>query len=143
MSPVKIIFVVFFSTFFLVLGVDLTRFYVAYDAIAKALAQSVDAGLIAGTDDDTRSLGKLEVDLVSAKVAATDILRKNLKLDSGLENDNFKNSSLQIQIVYTNDVPRLEGVFSTHLNLYAGKLFGLSEFPLRIPKRTPYINTYR
>lgn len=143
MSAVKIMFVVFFCTFGLLFGIDLTRFYLAYDAISKGLSQSVDAGLIAGTDDTTRALGELQLNMDATRIAVRDVLKNNLSLDDALQNDNFKNSQLDIQLIYTNGNPRLEAVFSTHLSLVAGKMIGLPEYPLKIPKRTPYLSIYK
>jgi Flp pilus assembly protein TadG len=142
-SGFKIIFYILFSVVFTVIFTDVFRIYAAHQKIADALAQSVDAGLIAGTDQDTRSAGKLEIDLNKARAGVTNILMNNLKLDNRLENRFFTGSQLDIRLQYRNGSPRLESTFKTNIPIYSTKLFGFSEYSITVPKKTPYLTDFK
>ncbi|NHN34883.1 hypothetical protein [Paenibacillus agricola] len=143
MSSVKLMFIIYFCVFVMIFVVDRIRIELVHDAIGDALSQALDAGLIQGTDDASRSLGELQLDMNAAQIAVNEVLKSNLKLDNGLSNDDYKDSQLDVTMVYQNGTPRLEAVFSTHITLYSGTMVGIGEYPIRIPKRTPYLTNYK
>ncbi|CAN7767081.1 hypothetical protein LJR153_007307 [Paenibacillus sp. LjRoot153] len=142
-SGVKIILFILISVVFTVVFTDVFRVYAAHQKIADALAQAVDAGLIAGTDQDTRSAGKLEIDINKANAGVKEILRNNLNLNNQLENKLFTSSYLVIRIQYRKGSPRLESTFSTNIAIYSTKIFGLREYTITVPKKTPYLTGFK
>lgn len=143
MSAHKYMFAILFGAFFLFVMSDVLRIWFAYDKIAKALSQSVDAGLIQGTDESTLNLGKLQINLNDAQSGIISVLKSNLRLDNALESDVYTGSQLSVQMTYMNGIPRLEATFSTHISLIAGKMFGYTAYPMQINKRTPYLMNYK
>jgi len=107
------------------------------------MTQAVDAGLIqGGIQEDIRS-GFVRLDESLARSAVRDTVQSNLKLNSQLTNEGYKNSNLQTNITYRNGQPRLEAQFNTQISLTAGRLVGLSTYSLTVTKKTPYMAKYK
>ncbi|MDY7989824.1 hypothetical protein UY536_03410 [Paenibacillus polymyxa] len=118
---------------------DIGVTYMAYLKIEKAVEQSLDAAIVAATEDMERQRGHLRLDQDSAQQTISSKLQGNLNLDRHLNNTFFHSSSLQVGITYAGDMPRIEMEYRTHLELGAGKMFGLDAWPLTVKKKTPYL----
>lgn len=140
---IKTIFSIFFATFALFVFVDVSTVWYAYTAIGKTMAQAVDAGLIRGGIQEDLRTGYARLDLDLARSAVRDTIQTNLKLNNQLESKGYTNSSLQTDLKYFNNQPRLEAEFKTHVTLVAGRLVGLSSYPVTVTKKTPYLAIYK
>lgn len=131
------------GSFFLLLAVDVISVYSSYVKIERALNQALDAGLVAGNQAYEAQLGFARMDLGKARDSARDVMRETLRLDSNFNSDSYRNSTLTVDLVYTNNNPRLEAVYSTHIMIISGKLFGYDGIPITVAKKTPYLMEYK
>ncbi|ALP37972.1 hypothetical protein ASL14_19055 [Paenibacillus sp. IHB B 3084] len=118
---------------------DLGVVYTGYFKMEKAAEQSLDAAIVAASGDIERQHGQLRLNQNVAERTVSATIQSNLNVDSHLNNTFFHSSSLQVGITYKGDLPRIEMEYRTHVDLVAGKMFGVDAWPLTVKKKTPYL----
>jgi hypothetical protein len=136
---------IIFGAFALCFLTDFLNITMSQMQIEKAVADGLDAAIIASTEEYQHQRGNQELDMVAAEQALRSTLQKNLKLESSLNNKNFVSSDLHVSVTYlsgTNRTPRLESTFNTKIKLIAGRLFGITDYPMSITRKTPYLGEF-
>lgn len=128
-----------FASFALLVLRDITLTYSSYLKIEKSVEQALDAAVIAGSEEIDNQRGNLKLDLPAARSALEESLIVNMNLNGELENDLMKGSTIEVNLRYNGEIPRIEAQFSTHIDLIAGKWLGLDAWPITVKKHTPYL----
>ncbi len=147
----KVVYYLILSLFLLILMFDTFLFFSSISNFRDALAQALDAAVVAGVDDPDSQRGELAVDYAAAVAAAEACLKKNLKLDDNLSNQFYVDSNFSLEVRlnsenhYTEDKNSgniFEGNFSTHIQLLCMKMLGLGAIPYSISKTQDFLSSY-
>lgn len=136
---------IIFGAFALCFLTDFVNITLTQMQIEKAIADGLDAAIIAGTEETQHQRGNKELDMIAAEQAMSSTLQKTLKLDSSLNSKKFLSSSMQVSVTYlsgTNRTPRLESTFHTKITLISGRIFGIKDYPMSITRKTPYLGEF-
>lgn len=136
---------ILFGAFALCFLIDFLNITLTQMQIEKSLADGLDAAIIASTEEYQHQRGNQELDMVAAEQALRSSLKQTLKLDAGLNSKKFVSSNLHVSVTYlsgTNRTPRLESTFNTKIKLIAGRLFGITDYPMSIARNTPYLGEF-
>ncbi|WP_270620087.1 hypothetical protein [Paenibacillus macerans] len=138
----RTMFLMLFSCVALVVVRDVGVAYAGYLKIEKSVEQSLDAAIIAATEDMERTKGFLRIDKNAARETIATMLQSNLKLNGALENTHFHDSLLNVELGYTSNIPRIEVEYKTHVNFSAGQMFGVPTWEVSVKKHTPYLSEF-
>ncbi|PKM81075.1 MAG: hypothetical protein CVU89_11065 [Firmicutes bacterium HGW-Firmicutes-14] len=132
-----------------ILVLDLGMVYVTYHKISGTAEHALDAALVAGIKMEDASLGKMHIDEVTARLAAVEVFREDLNLDTGLENDIMKNTLITVTIYqdlnpdHPGSRPYLEGTVKTGVTAVSPRLFGQEGFPITVRKTRFHMSKYK
>lgn len=136
---------IIFGAFALCFLTDFVNITLTQMQIEKAIADGLDAAIIAATEENQHQRGNQELDMIAAEQAMRSTLQKTLKLDSSLNSKKFLSSGMQVSVTYlsgTNRIPRLESTFNTKITLISGRIFGITDYPMSITRKTPYLGEF-
>lgn len=129
---------IIFGAFALCFLIDFLNITLTQMQIEKSLADGLDAAIIASTEEYQHQRGNQELDMVAAEQALRSSLKQTLS-------KKFVSSNLHVSVTYltgTNRTPRLESTFNTKIKLIAGRLFGITDYPMSITRKTPYLGEF-
>jgi|GEM_PF-5303083 len=136
----KLLGVIIFSMFGILLLTDVLTIYTTKFKLENAISQAVDAAYISSTQEEDFKRGFVTIDEAEAEHTIRMQLINNLKLNSNMENDIYKNSVVNVNTHYdSDDNPRIEAEFKTQVTIISGKVVGIDTFPVEISKKTPFI----
>ncbi|MDN4090915.1 hypothetical protein [Paenibacillus polymyxa] len=138
---------VFKSMFILWVGIAIiilsTDRYVAYavrEHAGRSIEQSLDGGIIASGYVTDAQNGYVQLEEKSLEQAARLLFRKNMNLDSNLENRLMKGSDFKLKLTHDTDgVPWVEVEFHTHVSFF----FGDHPYPINVARKIGYESIYK
>jgi hypothetical protein len=128
---------------------DLGMVYLTYDKISEVAEQALDAALVAGIDQEDADRGQMYINEAPAKLAATDVLKENLRLDDNLENRIMKNTVFTVILYQDQDPahpgarPYLAGAVKTEVKTISPGLFGLEGIPITVRKTRFHMSNFK
>lgn len=144
MSPVKIIFLVYFLMFSLFVSLDIGTAFAGAEIAKRSLGKSIISGIIASTDESSYVMGKTLLKQDQLESNARRFLISNMKLDSNLSNRVFKDGHLEVRLQYRSDgAPRVVAIYRAKIAMVSGRIIGLTDYPIEIVKQTPYYAEYK
>ena len=142
-SPVKLMLLIYLLVFGLIVAVDVVSLSRAEDNMKRSLDRAIDGGIIYGTNEDDYSKGFIYLKEDQVRESVRSLIQKNLKLDSSLSSEAYRNGELFVSITYFDGIPRVEATFRAGVKMIAGGLVGLDTYNLEVTKRTPYLSDYK
>lgn len=142
-SAIKTMLLIYFLVFLSLVYVDVSTVNQAGMKIKRSLDRAIDAGIIYGTIEDDYSKGRIRLDEAKVREGTEDIFRKNLRLDTSLSNEAYKNGNLVVNVTYHNGSPRVTASYKADIKLVAGHIVGLETYDMEVKRQTPYLSDYK
>lgn len=111
-----------------------------YQSTGRGIEQGLDAGIIKSGYVEDAQKGYVRLEEKSLQYAVKEAFRKNMNLDSQLENNIMKNSQFQLQLTHdSNGVPWIEVEFHTHVSLFIKQI----QYPITVNRKIGYESIYK
>lgn len=135
----KVIAVILFGTLGLAFVCDLIVIDEVYSKAGRAVEHSIDAGIIhSGIVEDAQQ-GIVRLNEPDLRDATQTAFRRNMNLDSQLQNKIIKNGRFNLKLDYIDSVPWIQVEFKTDVSFSLPFI----KYPITITRKVPYESIYK
>lgn len=124
-----------------ILIMDFTTAFVIRNKIITASEQALDAAIVGAISERT-ALGELVVNESEGYSLARSYFKKNLNLNSNLENQYMKNTTFELTFVQDKENPEASVLVKTVITAVSPKVLGLEGMPITISKKMYQKNNF-